>query len=93
MLLGKLVLFFALVSVLYLSEAFFEGLFSLSLWRPLFVSDGPQPMGLWWLHWWSHRYAAGVGMAVGLAVAWLRAEGVLTDATGSETLFPRPLSW
>lgn len=66
-LLFKISLLTGLITLLYLSEVFFEKIFLLAPWRFLFASNGEDTaIKGWWKHWSVDRYSVLFGMIYGL---------------------------
>ncbi|XP_077544398.1 N-acetylneuraminate (7)9-O-acetyltransferase isoform X3 [Haemaphysalis longicornis] len=89
-LVAKLVALFALLTVLYLSEVFFERIFVTRPWKALFVTTDDS-IKEWWFRWKIDRYSVATGMLFGFGHYLLRQYRVLGD-THHGNLFSRGLS-
>lgn len=89
-LVAKLVALFALLTVLYMSEVFFERIFVTRPWKALFVTTDDS-IKEWWFRWKIDRYSVATGMLFGFGHYLLRQYRVLGD-THHGNLFSRGLS-
>lgn len=89
-LVAKLVALFAVLTVLYMSEVFFERIFVTRPWKALFVTTDDS-IKEWWFRWKIDRYSVATGMLFGFAHYLLRQYRVIGD-THHGNLFSRGLS-
>lgn len=86
----KFVGLFSVVTVLYMSEVFFEKIFVTRPWKALFVTTDDS-IKEWWFRWKIDRYSVASGMLFGFAHYLLRQYRVIGD-NHHGNLFSRGLS-
>ncbi|XP_034250160.1 N-acetylneuraminate 9-O-acetyltransferase isoform X2 [Thrips palmi] len=84
----KFVGFISIITILYMSEVFFEKVFVTRPWKALFVTTDDD-IHEWWFRWKLNRYSVSYGMiyAVGLFLA--QRHQLLDDRNHSNLLSPR----
>ncbi|XP_013788587.1 N-acetylneuraminate 9-O-acetyltransferase-like isoform X2 [Limulus polyphemus] len=86
----KFVVLFSIVTVLYMSEVFFEKIFVTRPWKALFVTTDDS-IKEWWFRWKIDRYSVASGMLFAFAYYLLRQYRIIDDNNHSN-LFSRGLS-
>ncbi|XP_076362337.1 N-acetylneuraminate (7)9-O-acetyltransferase isoform X2 [Tachypleus tridentatus] len=86
----KFVVLFSIVTVLYMSEVFFEKIFVTRPWKALFVTTDDS-IKEWWFRWKIDRYSVASGMLLAFAYHLLRQYRIIDDNNHSN-LFSRGLS-
>ncbi|GAB6019038.1 hypothetical protein CHUAL_000666 [Chamberlinius hualienensis] len=86
----KFVGMFAIVTILFMSEVFFEKIFVTRPWKALFVTTDDS-IKEWWFRWKIDRYSVGYGMMFAFAYYLLRYHRLLDD-NNHGNLFSRSIS-
>ncbi|CAL4067516.1 unnamed protein product, partial [Meganyctiphanes norvegica] len=76
------------ITVLFLSEVFFEKIFVMRLWKALFVTTDDD-IHEWWFRWQLDRYSLLYGMVFAMIYAALTQFGFIDDKSGSNLLCGR----
>ncbi|RWS15676.1 hypothetical protein B4U79_09303 [Dinothrombium tinctorium] len=74
----KFVVLFSLITILYMSEVFFEKIFLTRPWKALFVTTDDS-IKEWWFRWKIDRYSAPLGMLFGFGYHLLKQYNILDD--------------
>ncbi|MCL4129025.1 UNVERIFIED_CONTAM: hypothetical protein GTU68_015899 [Idotea baltica] len=81
----KLVALGGFITILYMSEVFFEKIFVLKIWKVLFVT-ADDDIHEWWYRWKLDRYSLLYGMVCGLVYQAMTQYGFIDDKSGSNLL-------
>ncbi|XP_027196338.1 N-acetylneuraminate (7)9-O-acetyltransferase [Dermatophagoides pteronyssinus] len=87
----KLVTLFAIVSLLYTSEVFFENIFLIRPWKALFV-NADDSIKEWWFRWKIDRYSVLFGMITAFGLQMLRKHQLIWENDTYPYLFPFRIS-
>uniref|UniRef100_T1INP0 Cas1p 10 TM acyl transferase domain-containing protein n=1 Tax=Strigamia maritima TaxID=126957 RepID=T1INP0_STRMM len=87
----KFVVLFSIVTILFISEVFFEKIFVTRPWKAFFVTEDDS-IREWWFRWKIDRYSTASGMLFAFAYHLLKQYRILEDSNHSN-LFSRNLAF
>nr|XP_018910627.1 PREDICTED: CAS1 domain-containing protein 1 [Bemisia tabaci] len=84
----KIIVFFSLIVILYMSEVFFEKVFVTRPWKALFVTTDDD-IHEWWFRWKLDRYSTAYGAVFALALMVAQRYNLVDDNNHSNLFSPR----